>query len=70
MTHKKNTNSIIVANESVIELQRCLLQKKICKNALQRTQSKIEMELNTKGELESKIDCLLLKKAKLSKSKL
>ena len=62
-----------VANESVDgdnkELQKCLLQKTLCENTSQRAQSKIEMGLKRKKELESETDCLVLKKAKLLKGK-
>ena len=46
-----------------------ITKKFLYKNALQRAQSKIEMGLKRKREFESEIDCLVLKKAKLSKGK-
>ena len=49
------------------ELQQCLLKKNLSKDALQRAHSKIEMGIKRKKEIETEIQTLLGKKAKLAK---
>ena len=60
----------IVANKSVDDgSNEFFLQKTLCKNVLQRVQSKIAMGLKCEKKLASEINHLHLRKAKLSKGK-